>query len=135
MEGNITVGLIVDSKASDEQLEAIQAIATGAECGPMAALGPLVGRIAGVERQPIELTETGLNFELRAGGLVDQACEGVASGSAEGQALAIDNTVHPANGRLFLARATRSMFNVFGIQWNDSSGSRNAHFAPFAWSG
>jgi hypothetical protein len=26
-------------------------------------------------------------------------------------------------------------FNVFGIRWDDSTGTRNGHFAPFAWSG
>ena len=28
-----------------------------------------------------------------------------------------------------------SLFNVFGIKWNDSTGTRNGHFAPFAWTG
>ena len=41
--GNITVGLFIDERASDAQVEAISAIATGAVGGPMAALGPLVG--------------------------------------------------------------------------------------------
>ena len=39
------------------------------------------------------------------------------------------------NTRLALAKATRSIFNVFGIQWKDTSGMRNGHFAPFAWMG
>ena len=52
--GNMTVGLIIDERASDAQVEAISAIATGAVGGPMAALGPLVGKIAGVERRPIQ---------------------------------------------------------------------------------
>ena len=99
------------------------------------ALGPLVGSIAGVERRPIQFEIDGLKRSVRAGDLVDQACEGVASGSAPGQALAVDNTVHPVNSKLFLAKATRSIFNVFGIKWNDSTGSRNAHFTPFAWAG
>jgi hypothetical protein len=38
------------------------------------------------------------------------------------------------NSRLSLAKATRSRFNVFGIRWDDSTGTRNGHFAPFAWS-
>jgi hypothetical protein len=38
------------------------------------------------------------------------------------------------NARLALAKATRSKFDVFGMRWNDSSGKRNGHFAPFAWS-
>lgn len=131
--GNITVGLIVDERASDEQVEAISAIATGAAGGPMAALGPLVGNIAGVERRPIAFELDGLTRSVRAGDLVDQACEGVPSGSAPGEALAVDNTVHPVNSRLSLAKATRSRYNVFGIRWDDSSGTRNAHFTPFAW--
>ena len=134
-EGNITVGLIVDDTASDQQLEAISAIATGAAGGPMAALGPLVGRIAGVERRPILFEADGLNRTVRAGELVDQACEGVASASAPGQAICIDNTAHPVNSRLSLAKAMRSRFHVFGIDWDDTTGTRNGHFAPFTWAG
>ena len=82
--GNITVGLIIDERASDAQAEAISAIATGGVGGPMAALGPLVGKIAGVERRPIEFNIDGLNRAVRAGDLVDQACEGIPSASAPG---------------------------------------------------
>ena len=134
-DGNITVGLIVDDTASDQQLEAISAIATGAAGGPMAALGPLVGRIAGVERRPILFKADGLNRTVRAGELVDQACAGVASASAPGQAICVDNTAHPVNSRLSIAKATRSSFHVFGINWDDTTGTRSGHFAPFAWAG
>lgn len=134
-EGNITVGLIVDDAASDQQVEAIRAIATGAAGGPMAALAPLVGRIAGVERRPIQFEVDGLNRSVRAGELVDQACSGIASASAPNQAICLDNTAHPVNSRLSLARATRSKFQVFGIDWDDATGTRNGHFAPFAWAG
>lgn len=134
-DGNITVGLIIDDKASDQQVEAITAIATGAAGGPMAALGPLVGKVAGVERRPVTFEMSGLKRGVKAGDLVDQACEGVPSASVEGEALAIDNTAHPVNKRLSLAKAIRSRFNVFGIRWDDSSGKRNGHFAPFAWAG
>lgn len=134
-DGNITVGLIVDEKASDEQVEAISAIATGAAGGPMAALGPLVGRMAGIERRPIQFEVDGLNYSVRAGELVDQACEGLPSAADPKQAIGVDNTAHPVNSRLSLAKATRSKFNAFGIQWDDSTGTRNGHFAPFAWTG
>jgi len=85
-KGNITVGLIVDDRASDAQVEAIKAIATGAAGGPMAALGPLVGRIAGIERRPIQFDMNGLDRAVRAGELIDQACEGLPSATAPGQA-------------------------------------------------
>ena len=132
--GNLTVGLIVDESASDAQVEAITAIASGAAGGPMAALAPRVGKFAGVERRPVEFQAEGLKRAVRAGDLLDEACEGLPSLVAPGQALAIDNTAHPVNARLSLAKATRSLFNVFGMRWNDSTGTRNAHFAPFAWS-
>lgn len=131
--GNMTVGLIVDDSASDPQVEAITAIATGAAGGPMAALAPLVGRVAGVERRPIRFDIDGLNRAVSAGDLIDQACAGLPSAVAAGEALAIDNTVHPVNSRLSLARAVRSRISAFGVEWNDSTGQRNAHFAPFAW--
>jgi hypothetical protein len=134
-EGNITVGLIIDERATTEQVEAITAIATGSAGGPMAALGPLVGKMAGVERRPIQFDVDGLKRTVRAGDLVDQACEGLPSVVAPGEAISIDNVAHPVNTRLALAKATGSRFNVFGMKWNDSSGTRNGHFAPFAWSG
>jgi hypothetical protein len=50
------------------------------------ALGPLIGKIAGVERRPIQFDVDGLNRAGRAGDLVDQACEGIPSASAPGPA-------------------------------------------------
>jgi len=134
-EGNITVGLIIDDKASAQQVEQITEIATGAAGGPMAALAPLVGKIAGVVREPVRFEIDGLKRSVSAGKLVDQACEGVAGAVRPNEPLFIENTGHPVNERLALAKATRSRFNVFGANWDDSSGTRNGHFAPFAWSG
>jgi hypothetical protein len=134
-EGDITVGLIVDERASDKQVEAISAIATGAAGGPMAALGPLVGRMAGVEKRPISFEVDGLNFSVRAGDLIDQACEGIPGAAGPDDPLSLDNTAHPVNTRLGLAKATRSVFNAFGMKWKDTSGTRNGHFAPFSWAG
>ncbi|OGA29083.1 MAG: hypothetical protein A3F77_02595 [Betaproteobacteria bacterium RIFCSPLOWO2_12_FULL_67_28] len=134
-EGNITVGLIVDERATEKQTEAIGAIATGAAGGPMAALAPLVGRVAGVEKRPISFKVDGLRYAVKAGELIDQACEGVPGPARAGEPIYLDNTGHPVNSRLALAKATRSLFRAFGINWNDSGGTRNGHFAPFAWAG
>lgn len=132
-EGNITVGLIVDDAANDAQVDAIKSIATGEAGGPMAALAPLVGKVAGLEKRPIQFTQQGLNYTLKAGELVDQACEGLESAVRPGEAIVIDNVAHPVNTRLSLAKATRSKFHAFGVDWEDTSGTRNGHFAPFAW--
>jgi len=134
-EGNMTVGLIVDERATDQQAEAIGAIATGAAGGPMAALGPLVGRIAGVEKRPISFEVDGLKRSVKAGDLIDQACEGVPGPVRAGEPIHLENTCHPVNSTIALAKATRSRMHAFGINWDDASGTRNGHFAPFAWAG
>lgn len=131
--GGMTVGLIVDSSASDAQAEAITAIMTGSAGGPMAMMAPLVGQFAGVERAKVTVRGDGEKWTAQAGDLVDQACEGLLN--MDGRAMAIDNVSHPVNSRLALAKAARAMFNAFGIQWKDESGTRNGHYAPFSWSG
>ncbi|HEX6013946.1 MAG TPA: DUF1326 domain-containing protein [Geminicoccaceae bacterium] len=132
-DGGWTVGLVVDERASQEQADAILAIASGQAGGPMAAVAPLIGAFAGVERRPIRFEAAGMRYAVTAGELVDQACEGVASPAAPGQPIVLDNAFHPANTRLALAKATRSRFDAFGIGWSDTSGTRNGHFAPFRW--
>lgn len=132
-DGNITVGLIVDERADDVQVEAISAIASGADGGPMAVLAPLVSEIAGVEKRAISFEKNGMNYAVRAGELVDQAVEGVPSMTKEGEPIYLENTAHPVSSRLALAKAARSKFHAFGIDWEDTSGTRNGHFSPFSW--
>jgi hypothetical protein len=133
--GDMKVGLIVDENASEDQVEAISAIATGADGGPMAALAPLVGEIAGVEKRPITFEQDGMNYRVTAGELVDQSLQGVPSMSVEGEPIYIENTAHPVAAKLALANAINTRFHAFGINWEDASGTRNGHFAPFAWKG
>jgi hypothetical protein len=133
-DGNIKVGLIVDENASDEQTAAIGDIATGAAGGPMEALGPLVGEVAGVEKRPISFVSNGDTITVTAGDLVDQQVEAVNSALPDGGPIKIDNVAHPVATTLALARATKSKFNAFGVEWDDATGSKNGHFASFAWS-
>lgn len=132
-EGNLKVGLIVDEKADGAQTDAIVEIFSGAAGGPMAGLAPLITENAGVEKRPISFEIDGLKRSVRAGELIDQACSGVPSPVVEGEPLYIDNTLHPVAARLALANADHSRFHAFGIDWEDSSGLRNGHFAPFSW--
>lgn len=134
-DGNIKVGLIIDEAADDKQVAAIKDIATGAVGGPMAALAPLVGEIAGVQREKITFESKGLHHAVRAGNALDQICDGLPSVVNPDEPIYIDNVAHPANSRLAMAKATRSKMDVFGIKWDDSTGTRNGHFAPFNWSG
>lgn len=131
--GNWTVGVIVDERASAPQREALAAIASGQGGGPMAALGPLVGRFGGVEPRPIAIAKSGLRRSVSIPGVLDIAVEGVA-GANPTEPIYFDNVGHPAATRLALAKASRGHMHAFGIDWDETSGRNNGHIAPFAWS-
>jgi len=133
--GNWSVGLIADERASADQQQAIGAIAGGKAGGPMAALAPLIGTFLGVQAKTIQFQKDGMRRSVSIPGALDQAVEGVASPTKSGEPLYIENTLHPANARLALCRATRSHLHAFGLDWDDTSGQNNGHFAPFNWQG
>jgi hypothetical protein len=134
-QGNWSVGLIIDDRASTDQKNAITVIASGNAGGPPAILTGVVGKLLGVESRPIQFRKNGLNRSVSIPKMLEQSVEGVASLSVPSQPLYIDNTQHPANPRLALAKATESHLHAFGIDWDDTSGNNNGHFAPFDWKG
>ncbi len=132
-KGNWSVGLIIDDRASAEQKQAITMIASGQAGGPPAILTGVVGKLLGVESRPITYKKDGLRRSVSIPKMLDQGCEGVASVANPAEPLHIDNTMHPANSRLALAKATASHLHAFGLDWDDTTGNNNGHFAPFNW--
>jgi hypothetical protein len=134
-EGNGSSGVIVDERADAAQQQALVAIASGKAGGPMAALAPALPTFLGVEARPIRFSMNGLHRAVEIPGLLEQAVEGVPSVSKPGEPIMIDNSAHPVNPRLALAKATQSHVHAFGFDWDESSGRNNGHFAPFSWQG
>ena len=132
--GNWTVGLIIDDKASEAQVDAVGQICSGDVGGPMELAAALVGNFAGIARAPIEIDKQAMSFSVKAGDLFENAAEGMPSAHDPNEPIYIDNTAHPVNKRLALATGTRSHMHVFGIDWDDAEGGHNGHFAPFDWS-
>lgn len=131
--GNWSVGVILDEAASAAQQQALTAIASGQAGGPIAPLAPLIGTFLGTVTKPIQFQINGLRRAVSIPGLLDQAVEGVSGAANPQEPLYIDNTLHPANARLALARATHSHLHAFGLDWDETSGRNNGHFAPFHW--
>jgi len=131
--GNWTVGLIVDERATAAQREAIVAIGSGQSGGPMAAVGPLVTKFAGVESRPIQIERGGMRRSASIPDLLDISVDGI-PGASPSEPIYLDNVGHPAASRLALAKASRGHMHAFGINWDDTSGKNNGHFAPFSWS-
>ena len=133
VNGDWTVGLVVDERATAQQREALGAIGSGQAGGPMAAVGPLVGTFAGVEAHPIRIQRNGMRRSVSIPGMLDIAVEGI-PGASPTEPIYLDNVGHPAASRLALAKASRGHMHAFGIDWDDTTGKVNGHFAPFAWS-
>ncbi|HXD99460.1 MAG TPA: DUF1326 domain-containing protein [Candidatus Acidoferrum sp.] len=133
IQGNWTVGVIVDARGTAVQRDALIAIASGQGGGPMGALAPLVGRFGGAEAKTITIEQDGMRRSVSIPGVLDIAIEGI-PGAKAGEPIYFDNVGHPAASRLALAKASRGHMHAFGIDWDETSGRNNGHFAPFAWS-
>ena len=131
IDGNWSVGIIADERASAAQQEALGAICSGQAGGPMAALAPLVGKFLGIASAKITYEGGGLSWAVSAPGALDMALDGVIG--LNGEPLCFDNSGHPANNRLGLAKARKSHLHALGLNWDDTSGRNNAHLAPFNW--
>ena len=132
-EGNWKLGMFMDAAASKEQAEAIGGVFGGALGGPMAALGPLVGEMLGMETVPIDYVDDGRRHSIKAGNLLDIEVEDfVPPNSATGEVSMLTGMAHPVTTTFTIARATRSKIKAFG--YDLSHEGKNAHSAPFAWS-
>ncbi|OFW13762.1 MAG: hypothetical protein A3F69_01685 [Acidobacteria bacterium RIFCSPLOWO2_12_FULL_66_10] len=133
-EGNWSLGVIADDRASAEQRDAITAIASGGAGGPMSAVSGLVGTFLGVESAPIRFDRHGAKWSVKASSLVDMAAEGANGLNPNAtEPLHLDNTGHPAADRIALAHASTSHVHALGLTWDDASGKNNGQYAPFSW--
>jgi len=93
----------------------------------------LVSDFRGVEFKPIDVHIEALKRSVSIPDVLAFEIEGVASRNRGGEPLYIDNTAHPANRRLALARATETHITGFGPSLDLVGKRDNGHYAPFAW--
>src|SRR5437879_8613088 len=106
----------VHDRVSTEHKQANTTIASGQACGPPAILTGVVGKLLGVESRSITFKKEGLRRSVSIPGMLEQTCEGVPSVANPAESLYIGNTMHPANSRLALAKATASHLHAFGLR-------------------
>ena len=133
-DGNWIFGAVVDETADPAQRQALSAIASGEAGGPPSVIRQnLVSDFRGVAFKPIEFTMAGLTRRTAIPELLSFEIEGVASRNRSGEPFYIDNTAHPANRRLALARSKQTHVHGFGLDLDIVGKGNNGHFAPFAW--
>jgi hypothetical protein len=133
-DGDWILGCVIDEGADAAQREALAGIVSGQAGGPPQMIRDnLVSDFRGVEFHPIAFTVDGLSRAAEIPGVLAFAIEGVASRNRSGEPFYIDNTAHPANRRLALARSSRTSVRGFGLDLGLVGRGNNGHFAPFAW--
>jgi hypothetical protein len=134
-DGNWIFGCVVDERADAAQRAALSAIVSGEAGGtPGMIRDNLVSDFRGVEYKPIEFTADGLKRSTMIPDILAYEIEGVASRNGSGEPLYIDNTGHPANRRLALARSRETHVHGFGLDMDMQGIGNNGHYAPFSWS-
>ena len=129
-EGNWRVGVFVDDRASDEQLEKLIGVFSGQLGGPMAALSPLIGEMLGVERATIDVEDDGLRHRVRVGDAIDFEIEDIVPfGVTTGQPIRFNGMFHPVGSDLTMAEAKRSRIDAFGITYEGKTGLSTANFS------
>ena len=133
-DGGWVFGVVIDENATEGQRKALAEIVSGRAGGPPQMIRDnLVSDFRGVEFRDIGFTADGLKRATDIPGIFAFEIEGVASRNRSGEPYYIDNTAHPANRRLALARSRKTEVQGFGLALSLAGKGNNGHFAPFAW--
>jgi hypothetical protein len=129
-EGNWRLGVFVDEQATDEQADKLVQVFGGQLGGPMAAIGPLVGEMLGVERAKIDVVDDGVRHSVRIGDVIDFEIEDIVPfGAEDGRPVRFDGMFHPVGSNLTMAEAKRSKIDAFGISYEGKTGLSTAEFS------
>lgn len=129
-EGNWKLGVFIDDTATDEQAAKLTAVFTGQMGGPMAALGPMIGEVLGVERAAIDVREDGGAHSVKIGDAIDFEIQDVIPfGKEPPEPVKVVGMFHPANSEFIVGEATRSKIDAFGIQYEGRTGISASSFS------
>ena len=134
-DGGWVFANVVDEDADEGQRTALAAI-VGGEAGGIPAMirDNLVSDFRGVQFKAIEFIQDGLKRAVNIPGALSYEIAGVPSRNGKGEPFYLDNTTHPANSRLALARSQQTHIHGFGLDLDMVGKGNNGHFAPFSWS-
>ena len=131
IEGNWRAGIVFDADTTDEQMESLTGVFTGALGGPMAGLAPLIGEFLGTDRADIRLESGGEGWQLRVGD--DTRLAGSVVHAPETDAVVTLTAIgaHPAGPTLTVTPSPEVRSSLLGIEF--AGESRSGFSAPFSW--
>ena len=129
-QGNGTLAVYVDSRASADQRAALEDIFTGAAGGPPSLFGPMITKMLPTKSAPITFGSQGSKRTLSIANVTDVTVEGV-SGAGK-QTVWMENVAHPYSTKLAIAKGTASQYKDHGLNFENTG--RNGHFSRISWS-
>jgi hypothetical protein len=131
-DGGWSVGIYVDQRANDEQMEALAMIFSGTAGGPMAAFTPLISKNLGVSKAPITFRIDGKRRSAQIPGVLHMSVDPLPTMHPSGEMWM--NMGHPVSpDRMVLAvGASGNTFSGHGMRWDNSG--KNGLYAPIRWS-
>jgi hypothetical protein len=131
IEGNWRAGIVFDADTTDEQMQGLTNVFTGALGGPMAGLAPLIGEFLGTERADIALESGGDGWTLRVGDDTRLAGDVVHAPETDAVVTLTSILAHPAGPTLTVTPSPTMRSSLFGIEF--AGESRSGFSAPFSW--
>src|ERR1051326_5979600 len=132
LDGNWQVALYLDERASQPQAEALGAIFSGQAGGHLAALGPLIGNVAGISNAPITFQVDNGTRRLTVGNVIEGEISELQGGDGK-SAPVISNAPFGA-----LPQPVRQgLFERvhYHEHWETNLSGTNAFLAEFAYEG
>jgi hypothetical protein len=126
------LALYLDSKASEQQKDALTKIFSGQAAGFFAAAANFIGEVMRIKSVPIEFTADGKRRKLKIPALLELETEGVSGSNTQQESVLINPgfTIAPGYDPI-IARSTKHTYNDHGLQWDNSG--RNGFYSRFRY--
>ena len=129
-EGNWSTAVYIDERADPSQRDSLSRVLSGEVGGPAERWMRLTGAFLGVKFSPIVYVAQGNSRTVSIPEIMDFSVEGIVA-ARRTEPMRLDNTEHPVNSSLALARGTASTYSDHGMRWDNTG--KNGHYAPFEW--
>ncbi len=130
-DGGWTSAFYIDERAAPEQRQALEDILSGDMGGPAERWRAMSPNFMGTAYVPIDFRVDGRVHSVSVPGIMDFSVEPIMIPGRD-DAMRLDNTGHPVNQDLYLARGTQATYTDHGMKWDNTG--KNGHYASFDWS-
>lgn len=132
-EGNWSVALYLDERATPDQQQALQAIFSGQAGGTMGSFAPLIGEVLGVRIVPIRYSTEHKRHSVEIPDIMSLAVHPASSAlGPDVEVVAVNAHPFAPTGLVMAVGDDDSTWSDYGMRWDNSG--RNGHYAALHWS-